>query len=904
MIVSRFIGFYEDARNPRSQTAAWERSAMEALPPAPNVSSLSSHLSALGRARLLPSFHRNGSAGASSSRGPGGSLGARCICFCWALVAACVMCCRAIAGTPSLEAITPQVGTRGSSFTVVAKGASLKDTRSVVFYDSGLRCEKIEAKNDDEIKIEIKAEAYCTLGPHPFRLLTDEGFSELRTLTISPFPTVLENKDADTQSVQPNTTIVGALESDDVDVYQIQAKVGNRISAEAVAVRLGATLLDTVLTLRDPSGRVLVRVDDTPMLNQDPAFSVVAKEAGLYTVEITSAGANADVDSQYALHIGSFPRPFRVFPLGARAGAELDLEITSSISDQADSSRKKISLDSGLIGTREVELMDAGVVCPSPILMRINTYDQAFVDLHGTNKSEPEAIADLLGGGSASASGSMEVPVAFHGVIKEAAEVDSFRFSVHQTGMISLEVFASRLGSLLDSVVEVQDQSGQTVCSGDDFESHDSRLVFEAKVGDRYTAFIRDKRKNAGAAYSYCVEIAPLQSSLTAFLPRRSKLSQGGQTISVPRGNRSLGLIGLQRDRIDGEVRLAFQGLPQGASTDCPPVSSSLFVVPAVFNADTAASTVGSLVAVQASLGSGSGGISTGGFEQVVDLVNGPADAIFQPAKVDRLGVAITNPVPYSIELAKPTVSLAADGTLGITVHVKRDPGFDAPIDITFPLLPEWIDCEAKTRIAGNQDSATILLRSNRLASAGVFPIVAEGTPGLSDVGSRDIADPTMPRIRSRRPSVASFVPVASSLHTLNIATSPVRGSIVSVSAERGSQVDLECKLEFDEFAPDSLIASLEGLPNRTQAEPVAVRSSDKRVRFKLVIGEDAPTGTFGQIVCRLSGTSDSQPVSFCVARDSKLIISAPGGSQKDDSGRPLSQLEALRRRRSVKGGS
>ena len=886
MSVSRYNDFYEHARNPRSQAPAWERSAMEALPPAPFVTK---HGDCRQSLRCI-GF-------------PGGSLGTRC--FCWALVAACFMCCRAIAGTPSLEAITPQVGTRGSSFTVVAKGASLKDTRSVVFYDRGLRCEKIEAKNDDEIKIEIKAEAYCTLGPHPFRLLTDEGFSELRTLTISPFPTVLENKDADTQSVQANTTIVGALESDDVDVYQIQAKAGDRVSAEAVAVRLGATLLDTVLTLRDPSGRVLVRVDDTPMLNQDPAFSVVAKEAGLYTVEITSAGANADVDSQYALHIGSFPRPYRVFPLGARAGAELDLEVTSSISDRADSSRKKLSLDSGLIGTREIELMDAGVVCPSPILMRINTYDQAFVDLKNeANTAEPAALADLLGGGSASASGSMEVPVAFHGVIKEAAEVDSFRFSVHQTGMISLEVFASRLGSLLDSVVEVQDQSGQTVCSGDDFESHDSRLVFEAKVGDRYTAFIRDKRKNAGAAYSYCVEIAPLQSALTAFLPRRSKLSQAGQTISVPRGNRSLGLIGLQRDRIDGEVRLAFQGLPQGASTDCPPVSSSQFVVPAVFNADAAASTAGSLVAVQASLGSGSSGISTGGFEQVVDLVNGPADAIFQPALVDRLGVAITNPVPYSIELAKPTVSLAADGTLGITVHVKREPAFDAPIDIIFPLLPEWIDCEAKTRIAGNQDSATILLRSNRLAKAGVFPIVAEGTPGLSDVGSRDIADPTMPRTRSRRPSVASFVPVASSLHTLNIAASPVRGSIDSVSAERGSHVDLECKLEFDESAPDSLIASLEGLPNRTQAEPVAVRSSDKGVRFKLVIGEDAPTGTFGQIVCRLSGTSDSQPVSFCVARDSKLIISAPGGSQKDDSGRPLSQLEALRRRRSVKGGS
>jgi hypothetical protein len=832
---------------------------------------------------------RLGSAGASPSGLPYVILRTRFHCYFWTLLVFYVMYSQAIAGTPSLEAITPQVGTRGSSFTVVAKGASLKGTRTVVFYDSGLRCDKIEAKNDDEIKIEIKAEANCTLGPHPFRLLTDEGFSELRTLTISPFPTVLENKEADTQLVQANATIAGTLESDDVDTFQIQVKAGDRISAEAVAVRLGATLLDTVLTLRDPKGRVLLRVDDTPMLNQDPAFSVLAKEAGLYTVEITSAGANADVDSQYALHLGSFPRPYRVFPVGGQAGTEVDLEFTSSISDETDSFRKKVGLDSGLIGTRYVELLDAGMACPSLIPLRINTYNQEFVDV----APKPESDASVL-----------EVPVAFHGIIRETAEVDSFHFAVHQTGMISLEVFASRIGSLLDSLLEVHDQSGQTVCSGDDFESHDSRLVFEAKAGDRYTAFIRDKRKNAGAAYSYCVEIAPLQSSLTAFLPRRSKLSQAGQTIAIPRGNRSLGLLGLHRDRIEGEVRLAFQGLPPGASSDCPSISSSQFVVPAVFNADAAASTAGSLVAVQASLGSGNRVVSTGGFEQVVDLVNGPADAIFQPANVDRLGVAITNAVPYSIELVKPTVPLAADGTLGITVQVKRESGFDSPIDITFPLLPEWVDCEAKTRIAGNQDSATILLRSNKLANAGVFPIVAEGTPGLSDVSSRDMSDSAMPRTRSRRPSVSSLVPVASSLHTFNIATSPVRGFIASVSAERGSQVVLECKLEFDETAPDELIASLEGLPNRTHAEPVAVRSSDKLIRFKLMIEEDAPIGTFGQIVCRLGGTSDKQPVSFCVARDSKLIIAPQGGSQKDDSGRPLSQLEALRRRRSVKGGS
>ena len=806
-------------------------------------------------------------------------------------VVACLQGVPCSAGTPSLEMITPSVGTRGSSFSVVAKGSSLKMAKSIVFYDPGMRCEKILATSDDEIKIDIAVDSRCTLGPHSFRLLTDDGFSELRTLTVSPFPTLLEEKESDTQVAPTNSTMLGTLEADDIDVYQIQVNAGDRISAEAVGVRLGATLLDTVLTLRDPKGNVLERVDDTPLLNQDPAFSYMASEGGLYSVEITSAGANADADSQYALHIGNFPRPYSVFPLGARVGSETEMNFASSADTAKGSIQKQMKFDSGMIGTRFVEFVDAGVVCPSPIPIRLNTYGQAIVEA----RHNAEAAAEDV----------FEVPVAVHGVIRETAEIDSFRFGVHQTGLVSLEVFASRLGSLLDSLVEIRDQAGDAVCSGDDFESHDSRLVFEAKAGEVYTASIRDKRKNAGAAYSYCVEIAPLQPSLTAFLPRRSKLSQSGQTIAIPRGNRTLGFLGLHRDRVDGDARLLFDGMPQGVSLAFPPVAASQFLVPVVFVADASAINAGNLVGVQCTLEGGSNGVTTGGFEQIVDLVNGPADAIFQPASVDRLSVAVTNAVPYSIEMVKPTVPLPSDGTLDVTVQVKREPGFDAPVDITFPWLPEWVECETKTRIPANQDYCTITLRSNHRAIAGIWPIVAEGTAGFSDGNStRVAADPAMSGMRPRRSVATNLASVASSLHSLKMAESQIRGSIAAVSAERGATVELECRLERGDFAPKTLTATIEGLPNRVHAKAVSIGPEDKLVRFQLVIEDDAPTGTFGQIVCRLSGSLDGQQVSYCVARDTKLIIAAQGASQKDETGRPLSPLEALRRRHSVKSGS
>ncbi len=803
----------------------------------------------------------------------------------WFCTISCCVCSHAISGNPSLELVTPSVGTRGCEFKVVAKGAALKSIRQVVFYDPGVRCERIETTSDEQAMLHMVADSQCSLGPHAFRLLGDNGFSELRTITISPFPTIQEDKETDKLLVQGNCTVLGTLESDDVDSFQVEAKAGERISAEAVGVRLGVSLLDTAITLRDPSGLVLKRVDDTPMLNQDPALSTLAPVDGIYTIEITTAGANADADSQYALHIGNFPRPYSVFPLGVRAGCETELSFTSSELDEADSTQKRIQFDSGLIGTRHIELIENGLICPSPIPFRVSTFDQVRYE------------ADQVGTGDRI----LMPPVAVHGVIRKPGEVNTFRFAAQQSGTVCLEVFASRLGSLLDAVVEVRDQSGRTVSSGDDFDSHDTRLVFETKANETYAVTIRDKRKNSGMNYSYCVEVSPLQSSISAFLPRRNKLSQAGQTIAIPMGNRALALMGVRRDRLEGDVGMAFEGLPEGVSINCPCIANSAFVVPAVFTADMSTSTSGSLVSVNATLQSGATK-AAGGFEQIVDLVNGPADSIFQMTSLNRMAVATVDPVPYTIEIMKPTSPLSVDGTLEIIIQVQRDAGFDAPLDITFPLLPDWVECQAKTRIPADKDSGTITLRANRAAKAGVWPLVAEGAAGLAESSSETGSTAIGLGLRPRRRSAVSMTNVCTSLHSLAVCDSPVKGDIDTISVERGSRVEIACRLELKEFVPEKLVATLEELPNRVHVDAVQVVRTDKTVKFQLTIGDDAPIGTFDSVVGRLSGVLENQNVSYSIARNTKLIIAAPGASQKDESGRPLSRLEALRLHKNKQG--
>lgn len=140
------------------------------------------------------------------------------------------------------------------------------------------------------------------------------------------------------------------------------------------------------------------------------------------------------------------------------------------------------------------------------------------------------------------------------------------------------------------------------------------------------------------------------------------------------------------------------------------------------------------------------------------------------------------------------------------------------------------------------------------------------------------------------------------SLHSLTVCDSPAQGTIDSISAERGSMVELACRLDLKDSVPENLVATLEDLPNRFHVETVHVQRFDKSVKFQLRIEDDAPIGSFDSIFCRLSGTLDNQNVSYCVARSTKLIIAAPGASQKSEAGRPLSRLEALRLQKNKQG--
>lgn len=805
----------------------------------------------------------------------------------------------AIAAGPSIESISPGIGQRGTQFQLKIVGAKLASTPELVFYQPGLKCNGIKVVDDNELAVELKSETMCQLGSHPFRIRTNQGFSELMLIRVTPFPIVsaVEPNETPMQAmpISSNVTVSGTLPSGDFDCFSVRLKKGERLSAEVEAVRLGAHLVDTVLAVYGPDGKVVSKVDDTALFGQDPYLSVVAQMDGQYVIQIQEAALEGDENSRYALHVGNFPRPDFVFPPGGMVGQTVFVEFHG---DALGIIQQQIRLPDQTESGYGVFAEHGEVSSPTAIRFRVSPF-QNLIEV-----DQNDELTTL-------AQPPVELPLAFNGVLEKISDVDRYRFLATEGLMYQFEVFAHQLGSPADTVISIVDTSDTLIVRNDDDGSHDSRLVFRAPRTGEFQMIVTDKRGDGGKNFFYRVEATELRPAIKAFLPRPNRESQERQTISIPQGNRVLGFVAVSRRGVEGPVSLQPQGLPSGVQATSMMVAADQFLAPFVFEANPDAPLGGSLVPVTAKL-DGNGQSISGQFEQVVDLIHGSADTLYQSATVDRLAVAVVEPAEFRLQVEEPKPGLAKDGTIGLVVNIERTTDFDGPVDITFPFLPPGVDGPAKLTIPAGATQGIYQAHAFPTVQTREWSICAEGKTGLSNTrgpnpitaaGSNVPGGGTMNGMgggRGRRRGVNSDCAVSSQLVRLKLSQSPVSGKMGSIATEQGATLKVVCSIErhVDLAIPETLMATLEGLPNRVVAEPVKISATDRQVEFAIQFDKTAPVGTYDSIVCRLSGKIDGHEVSYCIGRGSRLQIQPVGTLIKDEKGRPLSPLEVLRKAR------
>jgi len=761
------------------------------------------------------------------------------------------------AASPRLSSITPRGIQRGVDAELTFSGSQLEDAEEIMFFDSGFTVTKIEAVNGGQVKVKLKAAPDCRLGEHVAHVRTSTGLSDYRTFFVGQFPIVEEKEpNSEFESPQPiamNVTVHGVANYEDVDYYVVEAKKGQRISAEIEGMRLGGTMFDPYVAILDSKRFELATADDTPLFKQDPCVSVIAPADGKYVIEVREAAYQGSGSCSYRLHVGTFPRPTAVYPAGGKAGEETAVKF---LGDPSGEILRKLKLPATPTDHYGVFADEGAVVSPSPNPFRVVAFGNALeVEPNNTVKDATK----------------VELPNAFNGIISEPKDIDFFRFSAKKGQVFEVECFARRLSSGLDPVMYVYNSAGAVITGNDDSRGPDSYFRFAVPADGEYLISVTDHLGRGQKDFVYRVEFHPVVPSLTLGIPRVERYGQYKQQIPVPRGGRFATLISASRVNFGGELQLDGKDLPPGITMICEPMAANQSVVPVVFEATADAPDGGKLVNLMARHVDPKLNIS-GGFSNRADFIVGaPGQSLYVWKDVDRLAVAAVDELPFEINIVEPKVPIVRNGSMQLKIVATRKPGFDAPIQVEFPYLPPGLSAATSVTIPAGQNEVLYPLNANGGAEIKKWKVYAIGGAPLKDTPER-----TGRRGRRRGGRRSGLAWTSSKLTTLEIAAPFVTFNIARTACEQGQETEFLCKIQQNKPFPGDAKVRLIGLPFKVTTTDLTFNKDTKEIVFKIKTDAASPAGRHGNVFAEVTITDQGEPVVHANVGTSELRIDKP----------------------------
>ena len=362
---------------------------------------------------------------------------------------------------PVVLGVSPHGIQRGTQRTIVLEGLNLAKASHVYFDEEGVTTTLLDIERvpnppyvtpRHRIKVHLKANSESAIGLHGFRVKTPFGTSNWVPFSIERLPEITEtSSSADSNEIQkitPPVTYEDKIKAPgEEDLFQFDASSGDEFVFQVVAGPIGSEL-DSLLTLTNPKGRLLARSNNFSPASLDSFLGYRFTQAGRYRLGITDFAGNGGKKFYYRLTIGRLPYITEIFPLGVRRGGV-----------------RKVRVDGFNLGgmtTFELDGRDSKSGSPYED-RRIETSLGPSLNQVRIAVGEHPQTLENENNDSCDSAQQITIPINIDGRIGEDGDQDTFRLHCRQGQVLALEVLAQRLGSPLDSLLEILDASGQPV---------------------------------------------------------------------------------------------------------------------------------------------------------------------------------------------------------------------------------------------------------------------------------------------------------------------------------------------------------------------------------------------------------------------------------------------------------
>lgn len=428
-------------------------------------------------------------------------------------------------------------------------------------------------------------------------------------------------------------------------------------------------------------------------------------------------------------------------------------------------------------------------------------------------------------------------PVTVFGRLGRIEEADRYRFTPREDGTFEAEVFARRLGSDFNAVIEVRDSAGSLVAEHADTLGRDARVRFMGKAGKALELSLRDIDYKGYRSMNYRIVIRRIDPS-----PKPdSRGAAGGSVISIPGNHR--GALGPGAAETRFVVRCAKGEAFRIEAKALDGVAADLYLRLAgpdskvIAKGDDHAGTADPVLAAVT---------STDG-EHVLTVGDHSGKSV--SGKVGFILAAARQAPDFSLEI--PVVAqVPVGGESTLEVKVARHGGFAGPVRIAHSGAPAWISLTGPTEIPKGAESVKLKLAAGKGAPAdyGLIRFTATG-----EVGGRPVT--VEGRATSENPGGMAPLGPAGTL-CCAVLPPPFKARVVEADGGRRvnrgathlAEISVERSAGFSGEIILDMAASQQRHRQGIRGEPIAVPPGTSRVEFPVFLPEDLETSRTSRI--------------------------------------------------------
>ena len=375
---------------------------------------------------------------------------------------------------PTINSVSPMGVARGATVEMNIEGLNLAGTSAVYFSEPGIKARILRIKElpdqadirlgsagtlstvdlgplppRNQVSLELEVTPDAPVGTIGMRLQTPLGTSPMARFAIEPY--YGESPDREPNNTPEEavetylpTILVGAISKPgDLDYFKITVHDGEQLVFQNSAPELGSNL-EPVVGIYDTSQNLLQTFGEDGG-RETNSFAYTFTKGCTYYIRVSDYEEGGNSRHFYSIKVGRFPLAVAAFPLGLQQGRTAEVHLTAY-----NLSPDKIAIK----GEPSAEDRHAVIFRPQ------TAKGQAFNLVKLALGSEPEVVA--AGGNTRLAlAQQISAPVTVNGRL-EGAE-NYYRFRAHKNEKFVFEVNANRLGSPLDSLLEILDNKGAPV---------------------------------------------------------------------------------------------------------------------------------------------------------------------------------------------------------------------------------------------------------------------------------------------------------------------------------------------------------------------------------------------------------------------------------------------------------